>query len=138
MDELGVMGATSGTELTPEGYLYTGFGELMFFIGPEQTPIKARIRTLEGGYLPVFSYEVEKTGIMYHFSVFAGSAVDGSSTPLVVNFVRITMTNTDRVRRAGFLTTAMRYQGEQTTDQPAGDNRFIGLIRKDRQLRSEP
>jgi hypothetical protein len=29
-DELGVFHAPSGTEVTPEGYLYTGFGELIF------------------------------------------------------------------------------------------------------------
>ncbi len=47
------MDTTSGSEVTPEGYLYTGLGELMFFVGPEQTPIDARVRTLEDGYLPV-------------------------------------------------------------------------------------
>jgi hypothetical protein len=34
-DEIGMMDAEAATEITPEGYLRTGFGELMFFAGPE-------------------------------------------------------------------------------------------------------
>jgi hypothetical protein len=32
-DEIGVMDAEAATEITPEGYLRTGYGELMFFAG---------------------------------------------------------------------------------------------------------
>ena len=32
-DEIGVMDAEAASEITPEGYLRTGFGELMFFVG---------------------------------------------------------------------------------------------------------
>jgi hypothetical protein len=39
--------------------------------------------------------------------------------------VRIAVTNPGRTERAAFLTTAVRYQAEQTTDQPTGDNRFL-------------
>lgn len=127
-DELSVMGAPSGAEVTPEGFLYTGFGELMFFVGPEQTPVSARVRTLEEGYLPVISYEVENSGIIYRFSLFAGTAAGTGGVAPVVNFVRITMINTRNTERAAFLTAAVRYQGEQTTEQPAGDNRFIRPI----------
>src|ERR1700733_5487843 len=51
-DEIGVMDAEAATEITPEGYLRTGFGELMFFAGPELEPTNVRIRPLEGGRLP--------------------------------------------------------------------------------------
>lgn len=127
-DELAVMGAPSGAEVTPEGFLYTGFGELMFFVGPEQAPISARIRTLEDGYLPVISYSVENSGISYRFTLFAGTAPGVHGVAPVVNFVRVTMTNPGVTERAAFLTTALRYQGEQTTDQPSGDNRFMRPI----------
>ena len=33
-DEMGMMDAEAATEITPEGYLRTGFGELMFFAVP--------------------------------------------------------------------------------------------------------
>jgi hypothetical protein len=125
-DVIGVMGAPSATEITPEGYLYTGFGELMFFVGPEQTPVSARIRTLEDGFLPVLSYAVSHLGIEYRFTMFAASVGENRQ---VVNFVRVTVTNSIGRPLTAFLTSAVRYQGEQTTATPAGetlrgDNRF--------------
>jgi hypothetical protein len=123
-DELGVYQAPSGTEVTPEGYLYTGYGELMFFVGPEQTPVSARVRTLEDGYLPVLSYTVTHLGIEYRFTIFSASLGVGQSAGPVVNFVRVTVKNPSNLPRTAFLTTAMRYQAEQTTEVPTGDNRF--------------
>jgi len=128
-DELGVFHAPSGTEITPEGFLYTGFGELMFFVGPEQTPVSARVRTLEDGYLPVFSYQVEHLGIEYRFTMFSASLGVVPRAGLAVNFVRITVMNPDVKPRTAFLTTAMRYQAEQTTEVARGDNRFRRPIR---------
>src|SRR5579871_3562864 len=109
-DELAVMGAQSGSEITPEGFLYTGFGELMFFVGPEQTQISARVRTLEEDYLPVITYTVENSGITYRFTLFAGTATSAQGVAPVVNFVRVTMTNSSSTERAALLTTAVRYQ----------------------------
>jgi len=122
-DEIGVMNGRSGSEITPEGFVYSGFGELMFFVGPEQTPITARVRTLEEGRLPVLHYTVKHLGIEYLFTVFAARA---SARPdsQVVNFVRVTMRNPGNLPRAAFFTAALRYQGEQTTETPTGDNRF--------------
>jgi hypothetical protein len=124
-DELGVPGAASGAEITPEGYLYTGFGELMFFTGPDRAPVEARIRTLEDGHLPVFSYSVSRLGIEYRFTVFAAPA--GASRQTVL-FVRVSASNPGNARRAAFLTSALRYQAEQTTEMPSGDNRFVRPI----------
>ncbi len=121
-DELAVSGAASGAEITPEGYIYTGFGELMFFTGPDQTPVEARIRTLEEGHLPVFSYGVSRLGIEYRFTIFAAPV--GASAQTVL-FVRVTVSNLGSASRAAFLTSAVRYQAEQTTETPSGDNRFV-------------
>ena len=66
-DEIGVMDAEAATEVTPEGYLRTGFGELMFFSGPDLEPTNVRVRTLEDGHLPIIHYEFEHTGIVYRF-----------------------------------------------------------------------
>ena len=57
-DEIGMMDAEAATEITPEGYLRTGFGELMFFTGPELEPTSARIRILAEGHLPILEYNV--------------------------------------------------------------------------------
>lgn len=121
-DQVGVMGALSAAEITPEGFLYTGFGELMFFVGPEQTPTDARVRTLEDGFLPVYSWTVENSGIRYGFTAFA--APSSPTSRIVVNYLRVTVSNPGSTPRMAFLTSAVRYQAEQTTDQPSGDNRF--------------
>ncbi|WP_263374516.1 hypothetical protein [Granulicella aggregans] len=99
------MNAISGSEVTPEGFLYTGFGELMFFVGPDQTPVAARVRTLEEGCLPVLSYTVLHLGIDYAVTLFAASAPSGQ----IIDYVRVTLRNPGQKPHAAFLTTAFRY-----------------------------
>lgn len=122
-DEIGVMDAPSATEITPEGYLYTGFGELMFFVGPEKTPVSARIRTLQDGFLPIISYDVLRDGLRYRFTMFSASMGE-QPEGAIVNFVRIFVSNPTSQQRTAFFTTAIRYQGEQLSDFPSGENRF--------------
>ncbi len=118
------MHSPSGAEITPEGSLYTGFGELVFFVGMDREPVAQRIRTLEKGYLPIVSYEVEHDKLRYRFTFFAASLGPEQTGEDVVNFVRVTVRNPTNEPRSGFLTTAWRYQGNQTTTFHAGDNRF--------------
>lgn len=122
-DEIGVMDAPSATEITPEGYLYTGFAELMFFLGPDRQPVTQRLRTLAEGDLPIISYRVNRDGISYRFEMFSNRLGDPSEGP-VINFIRVTATNTTRDMATAFLTTALRYQSEQQTSSGSGDNRF--------------
>lgn len=126
VDEIGVRNAPSATEITPEGFLYTGFGELMFFTGPDQEPLAARIRTLEEGTLPIVSYGVDRLGVHYGLTAFAAQVGDASKpgTQPVVNFVHVALHNPGTEERTAFFTTAIRYQAVQTTENPTGDNRF--------------
>jgi hypothetical protein len=126
-DEIGIPYAKTGTEITPEGSLYTGYGELLFFVGPEQRPIAARVRTLEED-LPIFNYEFRHLGIVYHFRVFSAPMNKREPGASIVNFVRVTVANPGPRPRAAFLTSAFRYQAPQTTDRPGGDNRFLRPI----------
>ncbi|MGB8260405.1 MAG: hypothetical protein WCE75_08640 [Terracidiphilus sp.] len=123
-DQLSVMYSTSGAEITPEGYLYTSFGELMFFIGIDRAPVNQRIRTLQDGYLPVFTYSITHDGLQYRFTLFAASLGPEQNGRDVLNFVRVEIANPGAEKRQGFLTTAWRYQGEQATPFPTGDDRF--------------
>lgn len=128
-DVVGLMNAPSATEITPEGFLYTGYGELMFFTGPERKPISARVRTLEEGHLPIVNYTVAENGIEYRFAVLAAQIPqpqtdENAATGQIANFVRVTLTNRGAEKRAAFLTSAIRYEGEQTTGQSQPDNRF--------------
>src|SRR5690242_20202993 len=70
-DVIGVMDARSGTEVTPEGYLYTGFGELMFSVGNPPRPVNVRVKTLNEGYLPVVQYSFVEDKGLYRVDVFA-------------------------------------------------------------------
>ncbi len=122
-DEIGVMDAEAATEVTPEGYLRTGFGELMFFAGPEMEPTSVRIRTLENGRLPIIRYQFEREGIDYRFTLFAAT-LDGKSDGTLVNFIRVEMRNTGRQATRAIFATGIRYDALSTTGLPHGDNRF--------------
>lgn len=128
VDQIGVAGATSATEVTPEGFLYTGYGELVFFIGPEWKPLDlnsgSRIRTLEDGYLPIVRYDVERDGIVYHFTMFSTSLSSRQPEGSVANFIRITAENNGQQPRAAFLGTGFRYQAPTNAEGLIGENRF--------------
>ncbi len=128
-DQLSVMYSPSGAEITPEGDLYTGFGEMDFYLGLDRVPLQQRIRTLRDGYLPVYSYTADHDGLRYEFTLFAASVAHSSERSqtdvgIVVNFVRVAILNPGAAARSGYLTTSWRYQGEQTTTFPTGDDRF--------------
>ncbi len=121
-DAIGVMDGR-GTEITPEGYLYTGYGELMFLAGAELTPVRQRIRTLRDGWLPVLEYGARRGDVAYRFTMFAAT-LDGQPESPVVDFVRVTMTNTGTARTRARLAFATRYTGPSNTGRGIGDNRF--------------
>ncbi|MGA8628907.1 MAG: hypothetical protein WBL41_10685 [Terracidiphilus sp.] len=122
-DEIGVMDAEAATEITPEGYLRTGFGELMFFAGPEMEPTNVRIRTLENGRLPIIHYQFDRDGITYRLTLFAAT-LNGKSDGTLVNFIRVQMKNSSRQPTRAIFATGIRYDALSTTGAPHGDNRF--------------
>lgn len=122
-DEIGMMDAEAATEIAPEGYLRTGFGELMFFSGPELQPTNVRIRTLEDGCLPILHYQFERDGIAYRFTMFAAT-LDGKPEGTLVDFIRVVMKNEGREPTRSIFATGVRYDAPNNTGQPHGDNRF--------------
>lgn len=122
-DEIGVMDAQAATEITPEGYLYTGYGELMFFAGAELTPVQQRTRTLEQGWLPIIHYTYRQNGIAYEFTMFAAT-LDGTPEGTLVNFVRVAMRNENAGPVRADFAAGMRYANEINTELGVGDNRF--------------
>ena len=131
-DEIGVMGAEAGaeagTEITPEGYLRTGFGELMFFSGPDLKPANVRIRTLEQGHLPIIRYEFTRNGIDYRLTLFAAT-LDGKDSGPQVDFIRVQMKNTAHEATRAIFATGIRYDALSTTGAPFGDNRFMRPVK---------
>ena len=117
-DEIGVMDAEAATEITPEGYLRTGSAELLFYTGPGQdrllVPVRARLRTLTDGHLPIDHYHLLRNGIDYRFTVFAAT-LDGRSSGTLVNFVRVRLVNTTAQPTRAIFAVATRYDAEPDT-----------------------
>ncbi|HPA19052.1 MAG TPA: hypothetical protein PLU30_14990 [Verrucomicrobiae bacterium] len=124
-DMLGAWGAPAGVEVTPEGYIWTGFGELMFFTGLPPVPVSARIRTLHKGCLPAVEYDLAQNGVRYSFRLFAAD-VGGALKGVPVSFAMVTVTNTlDAEPRAAYLSAGWRYRSPvNTLHTAAGDYRF--------------
>lgn len=122
-DVIGAMDAQAATEVTPEGYLYTGFGELMFFTGATDCPTAQRIKTLRKGYLPIVEYALSRDGISYQWTMFAAT-LDGKPEGPLVNFIRVTARNTLPEAATAYFSAAMRYQNPVNASTGTGDNRF--------------
>jgi hypothetical protein len=149
-DEIGLMDAEAATEITPEGYLRTGFEELMFFSGADYQPTSVRIRTLEQGHLPIVHYEFTRDGIVYRFTIFeykvdksailrerqhpkssyapAFTPDDDVMEPLV-NFIRVEISNPAREPHPAVFASGVRYDAPSNTGAPHGDNRFTRPVK---------
>ena len=117
-DTIGIRDATAGTEITPEGYLYTGYGELMFLIGHPAVPAAQRIRTLQDGHLPVMRYQYSDGRVTYQVTAFSAALRNDP-----VNFVRVVATNSGAAARTYYFSAALRYTGEVNA-QGQGVHRF--------------
>lgn len=122
-DVIGVMDARSATEITPEGYLYTGFGELMFFTGNPPQPINVRVKTLGKGYLPIVQYGWTEGDIQYRIETFAAT-LDGNPESPLGNFVRVMVRNTGSAPATAWFGGGVRYQAQTNVGNGTGDNRF--------------
>jgi hypothetical protein len=127
-DVLGVMDGKWGTEVTPEGYLYTGYGELMFFTGNPPEPVNQRVKTLLDGYLPVISYHFEKSGVEYKVTTFAAT-LDGDPESPLMNFIRVNAKNVAKTGRTGFFGVGVKYQSDVNTENGTSDNRFARPVK---------
>lgn len=122
-DVIGVMDAPTATLVSPEGFLYTGYGELMFFTGNPPAPIHQRIKTLVDGYLPIVQYGWTREGLRYDFTAFAAT-LNGRPSGTLVDFVRVTVRNESPHSQMAWIATAMRYEGQDNTGLGIADNRY--------------
>jgi hypothetical protein len=116
-DQLAVPGALAGAEITPEGHVYTGWGELVLRVGPRLAEYDQPIRTLERGRYPIVRSSVDAGGVRYSVEQFA-SPVRGH--PVV--FVRVTMRGLRSRPARARLAAAMRHAGDRPL--PSGQHRF--------------
>ena len=122
-DVIGVMDARTGTLISPEGYLYTGYGELMFFTGNPPVPARQRIKTLYHGYLPVIQYSYKDGSIEYQVTTFAAT-LDGNPESNLMNFVRVHAVNRGAQPMIAHFAAGLRYTSESNLQNGVGDNRF--------------
>ncbi len=122
-DEIGMVDAEAATEITPEGYLRTGYGELMFFTGPEMQPVNQRVKTLGEGRLPIVHYAFTRDGIEYRFTLFAAT-YNGRPEDGLLNFVRVEIKNKNEDKTRAIFATGVRYDAPHDTAGTHGDNRF--------------
>lgn len=122
-DVIGALYDPVASEVTPEGYVYTGFGELMFFVGNPPKPVKQRIKTLYKGYLPIVQYDFNRNGVRYTFTMF-GADLGGRLEGLPINFIRVRLQNRANERRTAFLSSAFRFSPPSTKMYGLPDYRF--------------
>lgn len=127
-DVISVMDNPEGTLITPEGYLFTGYAEYMFFTGNPPQPVNQRVKTLLQGYLPIIQYQFTKENVLYQFMMFA-TTLDGISDSPLMNFVQVKFKNVGNEIRHVYFSIATRYQNDANTDWGIGDNRFIRPVR---------
>lgn len=108
-DVLGLADGDEGTQVTPEGWLWTGAAQLMFFTGPDLQPLRQRVRTLPAETAPVLSYSVHRQGVLYALTMY-GATLDGRAESPLVNFIRATLSNT--TSRTLTATFAVGFRGE--------------------------
>ena len=111
-DVLGWAGHPEGTLVTPEGFLYTGDAEIMFYLGDPPEPINQRVRVLEDGWYPILHHQIEKDSILYEFTLI-GTLLSRGDKDILVNFVKVTATNVDDEPRQAALTCGYRYLPEE-------------------------
>src|SRR3954452_9070852 len=85
-EQIGVPGYPAATEITPEGYLYTGSAEIVFRLGPRLRPWNVPARKLEDGRYPIVSSRTRNGAVDYTLTTFTATV---AGQP--VNFVRVRM-----------------------------------------------
>ncbi len=119
-EQLGVPGYPAGTEITPEGYLYTGSAEYAFQWGPSFRPWRQPIRRLAAGRYPIVSSGRRNGPVGYSLTAFAAEVGGGP-----VNFVRVRMVNHGRRTATAGWAIGTRYTG----GEPKGSGRRFRFAR---------
>jgi hypothetical protein len=144
---IGLSGSGTATEITPEGYLRTGFEEFLFFVGARLEPTNAHTPKLEQGQLPIVHYEITREGITYRFTIFAGKIdksaiiearrhakfpfppgfdIESGIIEPHVNFVRVEITNSASEPKQAVFASGVRYQDPNATGASKAGNSDLG------------
>lgn len=114
---LGMKDNPAATMVTPEGYLYTGFVEMMFLAGPELKPLTCRVKIFADEKFGVIRYGTHVDGVEYTFETIALPATSDSLSPLL-NFIRVQIQSRTNGVRQVKLALAPRFKGERQRFPP--------------------
>jgi len=101
-----VPGLAAATEITPEGYLYTGWTEVVFRAGYGLRMWNQPYRTLAGGRYPVIRQARRIGGLDYSITTVASPVANRA-----VNFVRVRVRNPGRRTARGGFGLGVRWSG---------------------------
>jgi len=133
-DQLGVPGLFAGSEVTPEGDLYTGFGELVFELGNPLRAYNQPLRSLEDNRYPVIRSTTWESGVAYSVTMLA-TPVGGVS----VDLVRVAMRNTGpRPQTAVWAVGMRRSGGARLTSHGAPAFRYLAPSGTENGLYAQP
>ncbi|HEY1787313.1 MAG TPA: hypothetical protein VGJ73_04125 [Verrucomicrobiae bacterium] len=108
-DEIGIADAEAGTEITPSGSLYTGYGELSFMTGNPARYVDQPTRTLTGGDLPIIHYEFQDGKVNYQATMFSWALNPQIPDRDPVNYIRVLAQNTSTELQTDYFTVSFSY-----------------------------
>jgi len=123
-DEIALKGAQLGTEITPCGYLYTGYGELDFLIGYPARLACQQVRTVDKGYLPIFEYRYRDGSVRYDITTFSYPLRENEPDLHPVNLIRVIARNVGATAQTSHFSVGFRYAGKVVEPSGLGDHRF--------------
>jgi len=94
-------------QVTYDGAIYTRYAELAFFYGRTLKPVMARNKTFLDGWIPVVGYGWKDDGVDYHLEIFSAELPE-LGTANLVQFAKLTMTNSDTAPTEGVVAAAAR------------------------------
>jgi hypothetical protein len=118
-DQLVVPGEAAGTEVTPEGSLYTGWGELAYRIGPRLRRFDQPLRSLVDGRLPIVRAAVRDGSVEYATEAFEAQAGEDPAT-----YLRVTIRNRGRRSARARFAADLRWSGGAKRSDGGYESRF--------------
>lgn len=107
---LGVADALQGTQVTAEGWLWTGSVQLLFLAGDDLAPLRQRVQTLRDDALPIVTGTTRRGPVEVQTTMFAAS-LDGQTDSNLVNFVRVRLRNVGKAATRATFAAAARGDG---------------------------
>ena len=118
-------------QITPEGALYNGAVEFMFYGGAASQPLLCPKKTLLQDYFPVVNYRAAQEGIDFRFEAFALPIAD-TMAHQAMNYLQVTLINNTSSARSTRFAVGMRFRGAeqrlpaQTAFDPLWHYRLVG------------